>query len=393
MSFYRLEGRMDLLPGTIWGGNDETIYLPECPEPESDAEPLFWIVDKRGKRTPLAWAGGFALDDDAFSKVRDCASLTEGRPVLTHIPFHPHRLPPSARALMRSIMATARYFRSKNMFPRWPIEPSLAVLDAIDRIARPDTQTRFWPNQADFAMALSHDVDTAIGQKNVLPLAEIEEDSGLRSTWFLTPGNYDVDEVLWREMAERGHEIACHGLFHDFKLGYLTPAQIGVRLDKALQLMASFDVRGFRAPGFLRTRPLLDAVTPRFLYDSSIPDTLTLHGSSGCASVFPYMLGSLAEIPVTLPYDGEMMALGMGLEAREEIWKRKAKWVKEVGGLIHILTHPDQEFTSNGEERELYRRTLGDLKSEQERTWFPLLKDIAAFLNGDVVSSQDYEKD
>jgi len=105
------------------------------------------------------------------------------------------------------------------------------------------------------------------------------------------------------------------------------------------------------------------------------------------------MLGSLAEIPVTLPYDGEMMALGMGLEAREEIWKRKAKWVKEVGGLIHILTHPDQEFTSNGEERELYRRTLGDLKSEQERTWFPLLKDIAAFLNGDVVSSQDYEKE
>jgi len=376
MDFYRLEGRLDLLPETIWGGSDRTLFLPACSEPAVEADPLFWIVDKGGRKIPLAWSGGAALDlDDALLQMRNQAALVSPRPLMSYTPFHPHRLPSFARVWMRRILALACRLPKRNtVFPRWPIEPSLEVLKAIVRIAGLNGDTPFWPDRADFALCLSHDVDTAMGQKNVLTLAEIEEDLGLRSAWFLTPANYDLDAGLWQEMAARGHEIACHGLRHDFKLAYLSPARTAGRLDRARELLASFEVAGFRSPGFLRTPSLLEAVASRFLYDSSIPDTLVLHGASGCASVFPFKLRSLVEVPVTLPYDGEMMALGMGPEEREMLWKRKAAWIRKAGGLVHLLTHPDPGFTDCTRERELYRRLLERLLGD--RPWSALPRDI-----------------
>jgi hypothetical protein len=33
------------------------------------------------------------------------------------------------------------------------------------------------------------------------------------------------------------------------------------------------------------------------------------------------------EVPVTMPYEGEMMALGFGSEARAKLWRTKATWI------------------------------------------------------------------
>jgi len=215
-------------------------------------------------------------------------------------------------------------------------------------------------------------VDTAAGQCNVLALARIEEDLGLRSAWFLAPGNYRIDRGLWGEMTARGHEVAAHGLRHDFKLPYLSPRRMAARLDRCCELLAEFGAAGFRSPAFLRTPPLVEAVAARFVYDSSVPDTLRLHGPDGTGCVFPWRLGPLVEVPVTLPYDGELLALGLDARACFALWCRKAAWIRQVGGLVHLLTHPDPRFTADRSQRELYRRTLAAILEADGPLWHGL---------------------
>jgi len=374
---YRLEGRLEMLPPALFGQGEAIIFLPPCPEADPPAEPLFWLVDEKGRRLALAWPGGAALDhEDALAAIRIEASFGLPRPLMTRLPVHPHRLPPRLRAWARRLLAPKK--PAGVCFPRWPIEPSLEAWRHIGQAAGLTGPPWTWPDGAGCALCLSHDVDTAVGQKNAEALAEVEESLGLRSVWFLLAGNYEIDAALWQEMAARGHEIACHGLNHDFKLGYLPPNKMAARLDKSLARLAQFKPQGFRTPGFFRTPALMEALAERFSYDSSLPDTRSQPAPNGCASLFPFRLGGLTELPVTMPADGEMIALGLGAYERTALWREKAGWIKSLGGLIHLLTHPDPEFTATADERETYRRFLAELLDGPEKVWAALPLQITA---------------
>jgi peptidoglycan/xylan/chitin deacetylase (PgdA/CDA1 family) len=380
MKFYRLDGRMELLPDDIWGGNSPTILLPEVSDCRPTGDVLFWAVDENGNRRALAWPDGLALDfDAAATAILDDRGLDSPRPWMSYSPFHPHCLPPMLRGCVRAVLATADRLAPRRApeFPRWPIEPSLEVWKAIASAAGIDVPTPDWPNGKRFAVCLSHDVDTADGQTAVRELADIEEQLGLRSAWFLCPGNYELDHGLWSEMAARGHEIGCHGLLHDFKLPYLPESKIAERLNRALRLLEPYDVQGFRSPALLRTPALLEAVADRFHYDSSIPDTVHLHGANGSASIQPYLLGDRVEVPLTMPYDGELIALGVPLEQRLAVWSRKIEWIRSRGGLIHFLTHPDAQFSGKKPLQNLYRAALEQLVSNSGDGWFALPLQVA----------------
>ena len=47
-----------------------------------------------------------------------------------------------------------------------------------------------WPDAADFAFVLTHDVETEEGLKRIPVVAAIEEELGFRSSWNLVPHKY-----------------------------------------------------------------------------------------------------------------------------------------------------------------------------------------------------------
>lgn len=317
--------------------------------------------------------GSIAVESvtDVFGNIEDqidtllyLNSMDESPGILAELPFHPHHIPPIVRGMARRFWPKARIDSdSYTAFPNWPIEYSidfLGVLQLFDA-NQPDKL----PNHV--RVCLSHDVDTKAGQINARRLARVEESLGFRSAWFLVPGNYKIDRVFWSEMRDRGHEIGCHGWVHDFKLATLPAGAMSARIEHALDELSEFEVKGFRSPGFYRSRALMEMVGRYFEYDSSIPDTLCLPGPGGCGTVFPKTIAGVKQVPVTVPWDGELMALGLSRQLREKIWWEKIDWIGNLGGLVHLLTHPDPGFTHAQSEIDFYHETLEKLRRFDSR--------------------------
>ncbi|MHA1294928.1 MAG: hypothetical protein ACTSQJ_20020, partial [Promethearchaeota archaeon] len=82
------------------------------------------------------------------------------------------------------------YFQRRNHFPNWPIDLSLynVYKEGIREIFKFTALSEipflnFWPNDKKFAVVLTHGVETAIGQRNIRRVKEIEEELDFRSFW------------------------------------------------------------------------------------------------------------------------------------------------------------------------------------------------------------------
>ena len=355
-----LSGRLDLLPPALFGNDEPIVFLPPIPATEPTGEILFWATDPDEDRRPLAWSDGAALDWEATFR-RLTHGLHLAQPLVAKLPFHPHRLPGFIRRAGRAVWAKGD--SPGEGYPRWPKEPTpetwLAMGKACGLVEPGDDQA---------TLCLSHDVDTAQGQKNAPALARAEEALGLRSAWFLPAANYKLDLGLWQDLADRGHEIACHGFNHDFKTPYLAPDKMEDRLKVSAEALNRFGRVGFRAPGFFRSAGFLAAVGRHFAYDSSIPDCRTAPRPNGCGLVRPFKIidqpsgiESLTEIPISLPPEGELLAKGFSPDRIVDLWLGKADWIIALGGTVHVLTHPDPGFSDNPAMISLYSRFLGRL--------------------------------
>jgi hypothetical protein len=251
------------------------------------------------------------------------------------------------RALPRrmQIWLRRRYARvqARTMFPRWPLEPSLhAFLDQFTALlagvcGEPVPYLAPWPDGHDWALVLTHDVETAGGLARIEPLAAVERELGLRSAWYFVPRRYDVDDALVARLRADGFEVGVHGLYHDGRdLSSLSA------LRRRLPAMAAAGRRwgaiGFRSPATRRNwdwMPLLP-----FDYDSSSPDTDPFEPESGgCCSWWPLMNRQLVELPITMPQDHTLFVI---LGHRDEsVWVEKADALRGRGGMALLLTHPD----------------------------------------------------
>ena len=108
-------------------------------------------------------------------------------------------------ALRRRI---ARY-KLKKYSHLWPIDPNSA---------KPPEGWPGWPDGKRFALVLSHDVDTKIGQDRVLDLAALEMQLGFRSAFNFVPERYANNNEVKAWLKANGFEINVHGLKHDGKL-------------------------------------------------------------------------------------------------------------------------------------------------------------------------------
>ena len=95
---------------------------------------------------------------------------------------------------------------------------------------------------------------------------------GIRSTFFILGWVAEREPELVRDIAEGGHEVACHGYGHVLPM-QLTPAQFRedvLRARQVLQEVSGREVIGYRAPSFSIDRERLAILADcGFRYDSS----------------------------------------------------------------------------------------------------------------------------
>ena len=260
-----------------------------------------------------------------------------------------------------------RVKRIKDSFPKWPIDTTLEdlkkrILKNLNLEGTPFIW--FWPEGKRFAFILTHDVETKQGLKNINKICKIEKKFSFRSGWFFVPERYPISDKLIQELKEQGFEIGIHGLKHDGKL-FRSKKIFDERMKRIKEYALKWDAKGFRSPSLLRNAEWIKEIP--FEYDSSFPD-IDPYGPQpgGCLSIFPFFIGNIVELPVTLPQDHTIFVILK--EKNISIWQKKIDWIEEMNGLALLIVHPDY-FDKNIEK---YYIELLDYVSKKENYWHTL---------------------
>jgi len=231
--------------------------------------------------------------------------------------------------------------------------PRLTVAITVDHDAISDSVRR-----ADPPVKFSHaEFGPRVGAKRILALLERH---GIPSTWFfpghtLTTFTDNTEAVL-----AGGHELACHGWFHeDFaELPDEVQQEVLARSVEAARAASGRSPAGFRAPYWslgVRTTEHVEAAG--FRYDSSLmADDYRLYRvrhddrHSIADGTTWGRASSLVEIPVYWAMDDwphfEPRSGGPGLAAPStvlEIWTEELRYAHATtpGGLVMVTVHPE----------------------------------------------------
>jgi len=231
--------------------------------------------------------------------------------------------------------------------------PRLTVALTVDHDAISDSVRR-----GDSPVKFSHaEFGTRVGAKRIL---ELLERRGIPATWFvpghtLTTFTDDTDAIL-----AGGHELACHGWFHeDFaELSADEQREVLRRSVEAVRAVTGAAPAGFRAPYWSLGPTTLDLVEAvGFRYDSSLmANDYALyrprHGDRHSITDGSHWgrRGALVEVPVYWAMDDwphfEPGPGRSGLSAPSavlEIWTEELRYAHEhaPGGLVMVTVHPE----------------------------------------------------
>jgi hypothetical protein len=262
----------------------------------------------------------------------------------------------------------------------------------IDEMAgKPPEGWAGWPEGKQFALVLTHDVETAQGQENCYPLVEMERKMGFRSSFNFVPKRYDVSPALRRHLTRNGFEVGVHGLYHDGK--YWNSRRIfQERAVKINHYLKEWEAAGFRSPSMMRKLDWIHDL--EIEYDASTFDTDPFEPQAeGAGTIFPFSVRKrdsakvYIELPYTLPQDFTLFVL---MEERNiDIWKVKSDWLAQKGGMILVIVHPD--YMNFGEKplhigkypAHFYKEFLDYIKTRYEgRYWHALPREMARFWSG-----------
>lgn len=226
----------------------------------------------------------------------------------------------------------------------WPIEPRYAAfqLGVMGHLLRITGRAHlpflnFWPDGRRYALVLTHDIESAAGQRFVPEVAALEEDLGFRSSFNFVPELYPLDRDLMADLKTRGFEVGVHGLRHDGKL-FSGREQFMRRAARINAYLGEFEAVGFRAPLTQRQPEWMQVL--EIEYDSSFFDTDPYQPiAGGTMSVWPFELGHFVELPYTLVQD-HTLAYILG-ETTPRLWLEKVAFLRSVHGMALLLTHPD----------------------------------------------------
>jgi len=244
-----------------------------------------------------------------------------------------------------------RYFFRKAISTHhsiWPIDPAAA---------RKPAGWLGWPDDKQFALVLTHDVESQRGVDRCVQLADMEMDLGYRSSFNFLLQKYSTPEALRYYLIDNGFEVGIHGCHHDGKK--FSSRDTFLKRAKVInEYVKEWDVSGFRAPSMQCN---LDWIGDLDIdYDLSTFDTDPFEpNSTGVQTIYPYLVArgqgrsDFVELPYTLPQDSTLFVmLGM---TDIDIWKRKLDWIAEKGGMALLNVHPDNmNFKSRREKLDEY---------------------------------------
>lgn len=320
---------------------------------------------------------------------------TPRAPFYTKIPVNYSRLPRFMKSSLNRVFFSGSG-KGGSAFPSWPAEASVEAvrflfLKSIEAARGRKQKARpFWPRGKRHCAVLTHDIDGKSGFSHTAEIARMEEDAGFRSCWYVIGSRYKIDYKLLDALHGRGHEIGLHGVRHDNRIAFLPQGEIRKRIASCSALMERYEIAGFRSPSLMRSQRLFTVLSGEFSYDSSVPDTdvsSQMGPRSGCCTVFPYLpesSGSLVELPITVPQDASIMKrmdVASDPERALGLWKHKAEWIRSVGGLVNVNTHPDPHFSGNATMKKLYGKFLSAL-AQDEGAWRALPREAAAHWKG-----------
>jgi glycosyltransferase involved in cell wall biosynthesis len=269
---------------------------------------------------------------------------------------------------------------NKRTFPRWPLDTS--VEQVMENLVKLALKSRgldrlpfiwFWPDGAQAAAMVTHDVETAAGRDFCSQLMDIDDHYGIKASFQVVPEErYTVPESYLEEIRRRGFEVNIQDLNHDGQL-FKEFAEFQRRAKAINQYGVSFQARGFRSALLFRNPDWMNLLD--FDYDISIPNVAHLDPQrGGCCTVFPYFIGDVLEIPLTATQDYSLLYILR--EYSLDLWKTQIAMVLERHGVISFIIHPD--YITKKREQQVYEDLLEHL-SELRKTaglWIALPGDV-----------------
>ncbi len=327
-------------------------------------------------------------------------------------------LPKRFRNVVRSAVARRQRSASSGI---WPILSGSEVLPL---------NWRGWPEGKEFAFVLTHDVEGWVGLERCRQLAELEIESGFRSSFnFVPEGEYAVPNDLRDWLVANGFEVGVHDHKHDGKL-YRSRAAFGQGAEVINRHLKEWNAAGFRAGFMFHNLDWLHDLDA--LYDASTFDADPFEPlPKGVGTIFPFWVpcsdekspgearsstceklgnaeaiqnresrskikerlpsgsearGGYVELPYTLPQDFTLFSLLQ--EGSIDLWKKKLDWIAEHGGMALVIVHPDYvSFEKDGAVRageypaSFYRQLLEYVQRRYPgRYWACLPRDMAQFV-------------
>ena len=248
-------------------------------------------------------------------------------------------------ALRRHLQKVYFYGWNKIAFPRWPLD--LTVEDLLEALLPLCMEAAgvdaipfiwFWPDGADSAAIMTHDVETPPGRDFCSQLMNINDSFGIPSSFQIVPeSRYAVPPAFLDEIRSRGHEINIQDLNHDGLL-FRDRARFEERIKSINAYGQAFGARGFRSAVLYRNLNWFELI--KFEFDMSVPNVGHLEAQrGGCCTVFPYFVGKILEIPVTTTQDYTLFhVLG---QYTIDLWKTQVAAVRQKHGLASFIVHPD----------------------------------------------------
>jgi len=258
-----------------------------------------------------------------------------------------------------------------------------------------------WPKGKEFALVLTHDIDTAHGQERCLDLAELEECLGFRSSFNFVPLRYKVSEAVRLKLVDLGFEVGVHGLYHDGKY-YRSKKLFLERAASINKYLKEWKCVGYRSPSMINKLDWFHELNIE--YDASTFDTDPFEPKSeGVGTIFPFIIRSgksqdvYVELPYTMPQDFTLFVLMQ--EDNIDIWKRKLEWIAKHGGMVLMNTHPDyMNFVGGKCKNEeypvrYYEDFLKHMKTNYTGQYLHMLpRDIANFWSQQYKLNQEGER-
>jgi peptidoglycan/xylan/chitin deacetylase (PgdA/CDA1 family) len=302
--------------------------------------------------------------------VREFAAFTERPPASARLPASYRSVPAWARSMVASTIGWRQRRRSHvwAAFPGWPLDLTADRLADRAGVPRIDLGERT-------PVLLTHDIDSAEGLENLVrEFLPREETVGARSTSYVVPCAWRLDDALLGETRRRGHELGVHGYDHSNRTPFAGDDERRRRLDGAKAFAETYQARGYRAPSLLRTRALVRDLASRYDYDSSVPTSGGLFPvpNNGCASARPFLLEGIVEIPLSMPRDGSLRFLGYSPADIAQLWIDCADTIAREGGIVVLLTHCEKRFSGTPAMLDAYQRFLEHVRVATDRFAFSM---------------------